>query len=279
MGEYIFSSGRWEGHSVNDTIPDPVGKYLQRRYDTDTKIIYYSDGINWKRLDQVLGVHVDTGLDLPVLSQTPDDPESGHALLYPKEKDEQNEGLFIKKLNNGAIEEVEVGYMDDALVVNDLVDVTNVLPSNNQSLVYQTGSGTFENKKLKSRVWMTTTISTATNGARYLGWGAAAGSSTSENLVRTPIFSPFILKRVTITITGNAKDGSTIFGIRKNNADVSGTGHTVAAGQTTSFDSGELNVAFSSGDFIDVKCDLSASSNSNSITAMVVTSYEVEAYA
>lgn len=279
MGEYIFSSGRWEGHSVNDTIPDPVGKYLQRRYDTDTKIIYYSDGINWKRLDQVLGVHVDTGLDLPVLSQTPDDPESGHALLYPKEKDEQNEGLFIKKLNNGAIEEVEVGYMDDALVVNDLVDVTNVLPSNNQSLVYQTGSGTFENKKLKTRQWMTTSYSTNSNGTRYQTWGSAFGSQTTEANVEITLNSPMILKRVYVKITTNQNDQNTVIAVRKNNANVTGAVHTVAAGQLTAFDSGELSVAYTTGDKISIMIDNTTGGGSLNKVLSIVTAYEVEAYA
>lgn len=47
MGDYTFYKGRWRGHSTNDTKPDPVGKYLQRLQETDTGIIYYSDGFNW----------------------------------------------------------------------------------------------------------------------------------------------------------------------------------------------------------------------------------------
>lgn len=56
MGDYIFVSGKWEGHSQNDTPPSPVGKHLQRRYDTDTKITYYSDGSRWVKLGSTDGV-------------------------------------------------------------------------------------------------------------------------------------------------------------------------------------------------------------------------------
>jgi hypothetical protein len=47
MGDYIFYKGRYRGHSVNDTKPSPVGKYLKRLQETDTGIIYYSDGAAW----------------------------------------------------------------------------------------------------------------------------------------------------------------------------------------------------------------------------------------
>lgn len=166
-----------------------------------------------------------------------------------------------------------------ALTADDLTDITNISPAVNQTFVYQTGSGTFENKKLKTRQWMTTTINTTSNSTRYSGWGAAAGTLTTEANIKTPIFSAMTLKRVIIKIPSNGKDATVNFSIRKNEADVSGTTHSVAAGVTTAFDSGELSVAFASGDFIAVKCDLTTSANGSTLGAIITTEYETEAYA
>ena len=76
-------------------------------------------------------------------------------------------------------------------------------------------------------------------------------------------------------IPSNGKDGSTVMSVRKNEAEVSGTSHTVAAGVTTAFDSGELSVSYASGDFIDVRCDLSASTNASTFTVIVTCEIEI----
>lgn len=61
MANYIFSKGKWRGHSQNDTIPTPVGKYLARRVDTDTGIEWFSDGYDWVRSGTPVGASDYTG--------------------------------------------------------------------------------------------------------------------------------------------------------------------------------------------------------------------------
>ena len=67
MANYVFSKGMYRGHSVNDTIPTPVGKYLKRRKDTDTGIVWYSDGTAWVKSGQASAhntTHYSNGTDV-----------------------------------------------------------------------------------------------------------------------------------------------------------------------------------------------------------------------
>lgn len=61
MAEYQFIKGMYRGHSQNDTIPSPVGKYLKRRQDTDTGIRYYSDGTDWIKSGTPVGINEFSG--------------------------------------------------------------------------------------------------------------------------------------------------------------------------------------------------------------------------
>lgn len=47
MGNYKLRESRYFGHSVNDTIPSAVGVPNFRRIDTNTNIMYISDGTQW----------------------------------------------------------------------------------------------------------------------------------------------------------------------------------------------------------------------------------------
>lgn len=166
----------------------------------------------------------------------------------------------------------------DILTVTELADVTSVSPIANQTLVYQTGSGTYENKKLKTRHVITTTYNGTSNGDRYIAIGSAAGSSGTETNIDLPLGFALTLKKVRIRITTNSRDsGNQVFSVRKNQADVTGTTHTVAFTGTTAFNSADLNVTYAVDDDICIK--IAVGGTTGTLTAVIYLEYETEAYA
>lgn len=63
MANYKLYIDTYVGHSVNDTVPSAVGKTNYRRIDTDTGVIWISDGTNWNSIGGG-GPHTHTVADI-----------------------------------------------------------------------------------------------------------------------------------------------------------------------------------------------------------------------
>lgn len=220
----------------------------------------------------------DLRTQLKALASTPSDPAATYAEIYGKVKDASNDGIFAKVKIDGVFTEYELGVADDVLTLNELADVTNTTPAVNQSLVYQTGSATFENKILKTRHAISTGFTGIANGARHLSlFGVNIGSLATETNIDHELGMAMTVKRVRIKISTNGRDsGNQVFTLRKNQADFGGVSHTVAFTATTAYDSGEITASYAAGDDIGFKVDNGGTTGT--LTAVINVEYEVSAF-
>lgn len=76
-------------------------------------------------------------VSLSVQESAPQDPDPDTtSLLYSKDKDINNQGVFVKYKINGSVEEVELGVADDVLSLTELSDVTITSPADEHVLIH-----------------------------------------------------------------------------------------------------------------------------------------------